>query len=146
MLLPNQCRLGPAACLTTLLLLTPPASAARQGHHGHGPVATYYSRGDSNPRLANGSEYGSDGPWFCAVDASRRDLLNHRIRVVNRRNGRSHVFLVADLGRFPRGNVDISRGGSARLAGRGGPDSFPVEWHDLGPVRGAHGKRHKHRG
>ena len=139
---PNQCRLGTAACLTALLLLTPPASAHRS-RHGGGPVATFYSRGDSSPRLANGSEYGSDGPWFCAVDASRRSLLNHRIRVVNRRNGRSHVFLVADLGRFPRGNVDISRGGSARLTGRGGPDSFPVEWHDLGPARGARRKRHR---
>ena len=142
MLVP-QCRIGTvAAGLAAFLLLTPPASAHRS-HHGGGPVATYYSRGDSNPRLANGSEYGSDGPWFCAVDSSRRDLLNHRIRVVNKRNGRSHVFLVADLGRFPRGNVDISRGGSARLAGRGGPDSFPVEWHDLGPVRGSRGSRHR---
>ena len=110
-----------------------PASAARHGHrHGGGSTATYFSRGDSNPHLANGDYYGRSGPWFCAVDSSLRELLNHRIRVVNKRNGRSHVFLVSDLGRFSRGNVDISRGGSSRLSGRGAPDNFPVEWHDLG--------------
>lgn len=122
-------------CITVFLLLTvsPPARASRHSHHRHGSsTATYFSRGDSNPHLANGSYYGRSGPWFCAVDTSRRGLLNHRIRVVNKSNGRSHIFLVADLGRFSRGNLDISRGGSSRLSGRGGPENFPVEWHDLG--------------
>ena len=127
-----------------------PAQAARHRHSPAAPrssTATYFSRRDSNPHLANGDDYGRSGPWFCAVDRSRRNLLNHRIRVVNRRNGRSHIFLVADLGRFSRGNVDISRGGSARLSGRGGPDNFPVEWHDLGiaPQAEAHQRSESHR-
>ncbi len=134
------------APLAALLVTAPlPAQAARQRHHPHsGSTATYYNRGDSNPHLANGDYYGRSGPWFCAVDSSRRELLNHHIRVVNKRNGRSHVFLVADLGRFARGNVDISRGGSSRLSGRGAPDNFPVEWHDLGlaPGRAKH-KSHR---
>jgi len=141
------------ACLVTFLLLIalPPAQASCHSHHRHGSsTATYFSRGDSNPHLANGDYYGHSGPWFCAVDSSRRGLLNHRIRVVNKSNGRSHIFLVADLGRFSRGNLDISRGGSSRLSGRGGPDNFPVEWHDLGidPRLKAHrhsGKHHHHR-
>lgn len=124
-----------------------PAQAAKHGHHSHGggSTATYYSRGDSNPHLANGDYYGRSGPWFCAVDSSHRELLNHHIRVVNKRNGRSHVFLVSDLGRFARGNVDISRGGSSRLSGRGAPDNFPVEWHDLGmaPGKTKHKAHHK---
>lgn len=130
----------PAVLLTAFAVL--PAQAAR--HHSHKPggsTATYYSRGDSNPHLANGDYYGQSGPWFCAVDSSRRELLNHRIRVVNKSNGRSHVFIVSDLGRFARGNVDISRGGSSRLSGRGAPDNFPVEWHDLGMAPGH--KKHK---
>ena len=130
-------------------LVALPASAARHSHHHNnhhhsgGSTATYYSRGDSNPHLANGDYYGRSGPWFCAVDSSHRALLNHRIQVVNKRNGRSHVFLVSDLGRFSRGNVDISRGGSSRLSGRGEPDNFPVEWHDLGLASG-HSKHKRH--
>ncbi len=132
-------RIAPVVLLTFATL---PAQAARHHHSRHGSTstATYYSRGDSNPHLANGDYYGRSGPWFCAVDSSRRDLLNHRIRVINKRNGLSHVFLVSDLGRFSRGNVDISRGGSSRLSGRGAPDNFPVEWHDLGPVPGHAGR------
>lgn len=126
---------APAALMLTLAVL--PAQAARHKSQRHGgSTATYYSRGDSNPHLANGDYYGRSGPWFCAVDSSHRELLNHHIRVVNKRNGRSHVFLVSDLGRFARGNVDISRGGSSRLSGRGAPDNFPVEWHDLGIAPG----------
>ena len=129
-------------CLALPSLLAAARPAAASHHSRRSATATFYRRGDSNPHLANGDDYGSHGPWFCAVDESRRSLLNHRIRVVNTRNGRSHIFLVADLGRFPRGNVDISRGGSARLSGRGGPDSFPVEWHDLGLAPGR--KPHRH--
>lgn len=126
-----------AALAALPLFAALPAQAAKHGHHPHGgSTATYYSRGDSNPHLANGDYYGRSGPWFCAVDSSHRELLNHHIRVVNKRNGRSHVFLVSDLGRFARGNVDISRGGSSRLSGRGAPDNFPVEWHDLGMAPG----------
>lgn len=129
------------AVLPSLFAVTGPAEAA--SHHGHhGATATFYRRSDSNPHLANGDYYDSHGPWFCAVDESRRGLLNHRIRVVNTQSGRSHVFLVSDLGRFPRGNVDISRGGSSRMCGRGGPNSFPVEWHDLGL---APGRKHPRR-
>lgn len=124
-------------CLALPSLLTAARPAEASSHRRHpAATATFYRRSDSDPHLANGDYYGSHGPWFCAVDESRRSLLNHRIRVVNTQNGRSHVFLVADLGRFPRGNVDISRGGSSRLSGRGGPDSFPVEWHDLGLAPG----------
>lgn len=143
----NQCCLPsktfPLVLFAALAAL--PASAARHGHHHHGggSTATYFSRGDSNPHLANGDYYGRSGPWFCAVDSSHRELLNHRIRVVNTRNGRTHVFLVSDLGRFSRGNVDISRGGSSRLSGRGAPDNFPVEWHDLGLASG-HSKHKAH--
>jgi hypothetical protein len=134
-------------CLAFPLLLTAPkpaeASHSYSSHHSRrSATATFFRQGDSNPRLANGDYYGSAGPWFCAVDESRRGLLNHRIRVVNRQNGRSHIFLVADLGRFPRGNVDISRGGSSRLSGRGGPDNFPVEWHDLGLAPSQRGQKH----
>ncbi len=138
----NQC---PAlVCLTLPLLLAAPqrASASHHSRSRHSATATFYRRSDSNPHLANGDYYGSAGPWFCAVDESRRGLLNHRIRVVNTQNGRSHIFLVADLGRFPRGNVDISRGGSSRMCGRGGPDSFPVEWHDLGLAPGRSPRHH----
>ncbi len=148
MRVPNQCCLQsktfPLVLFAALAAL--PASAARHGHHpgSGGSTATYYSRGDSNPHLANGDYYGRSGPWFCAVDSSRRGLLNHRIRVVNKSNGRSHVFLVSDLGRFSRGNVDISRGGSSRLSGRGAPDNFPVEWHDLG-LAPSHSKHKAHR-
>ncbi len=153
-MLAQQC---PAlVCLALpLLLITPkPAEASRRSPHHHrspraarhhrSATATVYRESDSDPHLANSGYYGSAGPWFCAVDQSRRGLLNHRISVVNTQNGRSHVFLVSDLGRFPRGNVDISRGGSARLSGRGGPDSFPVEWHDLGLAPGhKHHRRHR---
>ena len=128
--------------LPLLLVLPRPAAASHHSHHG--ATATFYRRSDSNPHLANGDYYGASGPWFCAVDESRRSLLNHRIRVVNTQNGRSHIFLVSDLGRFSRGNVDISRGGSSRLSGRGGPDSFPVEWHDLGLAPGRHSRRQPH--
>ena len=131
-------------CLAGSALLTLPRPSLASRHcHSRSATATFFRRGDSNPHLANGDEYGSAGPWFCAVDQSRRGLLNHRIRVTNTQNGRSHVFLVSDLGRFPRGNVDISRGGSVRLSGRGGPDSFPVEWHDLG-LSSKH-RRHRRR-
>ncbi len=127
-------------CLALPSFLAVARLAEASSHHSRrSATATFYRKSDSDPHLANGDYYGSHGPWFCAVDKSRRSLLNHRIRVVNTRNGRSHIFLVADLGRFPRGNVDISRGGSSRLCGRGGPDSFPVEWHDLGLAPG-----HKH--
>ncbi len=132
-----------AACAAFLLLLAAVLPAHASRHRLHSSTATFFSQGDSNSHLANGDYYGRSGPWFCAVDRSQRGLLNHRIRVVNKRNGRSHVFLVADLGRFSRGNLDISRGGSARLSGRGGPDNFPVEWHDLGAVTRRH--RHLHR-
>lgn len=122
---------------------------SRSSRHSRPATATFYRRGESSPHLANGDYYANDGPWFCAVDESRRGLLNHRIRVINTHNGRSHVFLVSDLGRFARGNIDISRGGSSRMMGRGGPDSFPVEWHDLGPAPGNrryHKRQHdKHR-
>ena len=141
--LSTTARALPAVLLLTLAVL--PAQAARHRSHRHGgSTATYYSRGDSNPHLANGDYYGQSGPWFCAVDSSRRELLNHRIRVINKSNGRSHVFIVSDLGRFSRGNVDISRGGSSRLSGRGTPDNFPVEWHDLGmaPGHGKHKPKH----
>ncbi len=143
---PNLCQLRVGTLLYRTLpcfvpLLFAPAAAAHHPHQARTATATFYRRSESNPHLANGDYYANSGVWFCAVDESRRSLLNHRIRVVNTRNGRSHVFLVADLGRFPRGNVDISRGGSSRLTGRGGPDSFPVEWHDLGF---APGSRHYH--
>ncbi len=145
--LSQSCLQNKPLFLTLFAALTAlPVQAARHKHHPHsGSTATYYSRADSNPHLANGDYYGRSGPWFCAVDSSHRELLNHHIRVVNKRNGRSHVFLVSDLGRFARGNVDISRGGSSRLSGRGAPDNFPVEWHDLGmaPGRTKHKRHHK---
>ncbi|MGI4790185.1 MAG: hypothetical protein ACRYFS_15205 [Janthinobacterium lividum] len=127
------------------LVSVPKAADAHHSTHQRSAIATYYSHGDSNPHLANGDYYGSSGPWFCAVDSSRRRLLNHRIRVVNKSNGLSHIFLVADLGRFSRGNIDISRGGSSRMTGRGGPDSFPVEWHDLGLDPRHKRMQHRHR-
>ncbi len=135
--------------LPSLLSVARPAAASLHRRHSSA-TATFYRKSDSDPHLANGDYYGSHGPWFCAVDEARRGLLNHRIRVVNTQNGRSHIFLVADLGRFPRSNVDISRGGSSRLSGRGGPDSFPVQWQDLGLAPGrkhsrqaAHHQRHR---
>lgn len=130
----NLCRT--LFCFASLLFAA--AAAAHHARPAHNATATFYRRGDSNPHLANGDYYANNGIWFCAVDESRRGLLNHRIRVLNTRNGRSHVFLVADLGRFAHGNVDISRGGSSRLSGRGRPDSFPVTWHDLGLAPGDH--------
>ncbi len=135
----RACRALP--CFVPLLFT--PAAAAHHPRPARTATATFYRRGDSNPHLANGDYYASSGVWFCAVDESRRSLLNHRIRVINTRNGRSHIFLVSDLGRFARGNVDISRGGSSRLSGRGRPDSFPVTWHDLGLAPGGH-HYHKH--
>ncbi len=95
-----------AAAVLFLTLAVLPAQAARHRSHRHGgSTATYYSRGDSNPHLANGDYYGQSGP------------------------------------RFSRGNVDISRGGSSRLSGRGAPDNFPVEWHDLGPAPSHAGRK-----
>ena len=146
MLISTQCRV--LVCLTALLLFDS-AQSAFAHHSSHlarrsrrSATATFFRRSDSNPHLANGDYYGAAGPWFCAVDESRRRLLNHRIRVVNRQNGRSHIFLVSDLGRFSRGNVDISRGGSSRLSGRGTPNNFPVEWLDLGLAPRHSRKRH----
>jgi hypothetical protein len=115
-------------------------------HHAGPAVATYYNIGDSNPKLANGDSYGVNHDFFCAVDNSKRRLLNHDIDVVNKATGRHHRFLVADVGDFDPRNLDLSRRGSEYMnmpSRHGSPDNFRVEWRDCG-INAAAASRHGH--
>lgn len=103
--------------------LPPPATLVRHYRH-HSPdgfqTATYYTRGDSNPHLADGSYYGDHGPLFCAAPSNVP--LGSVLRLHNPRTGRTIRVVVRDR---CRDHVDLSRGAFIRLGGRGG--RVPIE-------------------
>lgn len=124
---------------------TPPATVVlAHRHHSHrshgGGYATYYTRGDSNPHLADGSYYGANGPLFCA--APRSVPLGTVLRVHSPTTGRTIRVVVRD--RCPD-HIDLSRGAFQRLGGRGGHVAIEtsVEGHG-GKGRAKHRRSRRH--
>ena len=122
-----------------LITATPPTATNVLAHrrharsHGSG-YATYYTRGDSDPHLADGSYYGANGPLFCA--APRSIPLGTVLRIHSPTTGRTIRVVVRD--RCPD-HVDLSRGAFQRLGGRGGHVAIETS------VEGHGAKRHRSR-
>lgn len=95
------------ACAIALILLQRPA-AAESG------IASVYGRGDgyAGRRTASGERMAPG-----ALTAAHRRLpFGARVRVLNRRNGRSVVVRINDRGPFVRGRViDLSPAGARAL-------------------------------
>jgi peptidoglycan lytic transglycosylase len=95
-------RLAPAICGASMLLAFSPLAHAQLG------MASIYSGG----RTASG-EHTSAG----SLTAAYRTLpFGTRVRVVNRRNGRSVIVRINDRGPFVRGRIiDLTRAGAHAL-------------------------------
>lgn len=110
-------RLAAALCgVSTMLAFAPPA-------HAQSGIASIYSGG----RTANGERASPHG-----LTAAHRSLpFGTRVRVVNRRNGRSVVVRINDRGPFIRGRIiDLTPAGARALGFSG---LTPVE---VVPLRG----------
>ena len=106
-------RLGAALCGATLLLALTPAANAQSGM-----ASVYATHGG---RTADG-EHVSPG----ALTAAHRSLpFGTRVRVTNKRNGRSVVVRINDRGPFVRGRVIDLTPAAARAIGMSG--LAPVE-------------------
>jgi rare lipoprotein A len=106
-------RLGAALCGATMLLAFTPAANAQSGM-----ASVYAAHGG---RTADG-ERASPG----ALTAAHRTLpFGTRVRVINKRNGRSVVVRINDRGPFVRGRVIDLTPAAARTIGMDG--LAPVE-------------------
>jgi len=109
-------RLAAALCGVSTLLAFSPVAHAQSG------IASIYSGG----RTANGEHASAHG-----LTAAHRSLpFGTRVRVVNRRNGRSVVVRINDRGPFVRGRIiDLTPAGAHALGFSG---LARVEVHPLG--------------
>ena len=95
-------RLAAALCGVSTLLAFAPVAHAQSG------IASIYSGG----RTANGEHASARG-----LTAAHRSLpFGTRVRVINRRNGRSVVVRINDRGPFVRGRIiDLTPAGARAL-------------------------------
>lgn len=119
----------------------PPATvvlAHHRKHRSHGSgYATYYTKGDSNPHLADGTYYGDNGPMFCA--APRSIPLGTVLRIHSPTTGKTIRVVVRD--RCPD-HVDLSRGAFQRIGGRGGHVAIETHVESRGKGRVSSSKKH----
>jgi rare lipoprotein A len=105
--------LGRAATLVTIALVGANMSAAAAEHKSHqfSGVAAFYDRHYTG-RTANGSRYNPD-----LFTAAHRTLpFGTRVRVTDRRTGRSVEVVITDRGPFNRGRVlDLSLAAAKQL-------------------------------
>ena len=110
-------RLAAIAAAMTIACVASPASA-RTDHGMRGPsgMASWYGPGFHGRRTASGERFNTH-----AFTAAHRTLpFGTRVRVVNRRNGRSVVVRINDRGPFVRGRIiDLSKS-AARTIGLNG--------------------------
>jgi len=94
--------------------------STRVGRSAGSGIASYYSQGQ---RTASGARFNPS-----AMTAAHRSLpFGTKVRVTNRRNGRSVVVTINDRGPFIRGRViDLSRG-AASVIGMTGAGLAPVK-------------------
>ena len=94
--------------------------STRVGRSAGSGIASYYSQGQ---RTASGARFNPS-----AMTAAHRSLpFGTKVRVTNRRNGRSVVVTINDRGPFIRGRViDLSRG-AAQVIGMTGAGLAPVK-------------------
>ncbi|WP_082673977.1 septal ring lytic transglycosylase RlpA family protein [Thiohalocapsa sp. ML1] len=100
--------MGCAALLLALSSMLSPAPALAAGEG----MASYYGAGFHGRRTASGQRFDQH-----AMTAAHRTLgFGTRVRVTDKRTGRSVVVTINDRGPFKRGRIiDLSRGAAQRL-------------------------------
>jgi rare lipoprotein A len=103
-----------ALALSTVTVFASVAAEAAERRHGHSGMASHYSH--AGRKTANGERANPRG-----MTAAHRTLpFGTRVRVTNKRNGRSVVVRINDRGPFVRGRVIDLTTSAARAIGFSG--------------------------
>ncbi len=135
MALPILCAMALAGCTASYPRFTPRDKAAVNSRdpaaHELEGVASYYADEFNGRRTANGELYDMN-----ALTAAHRSLpFNTRVRVTNRRNGRSVIVRINDRGPFKDDRViDVSLAAAKQLGMIGhGTAGVDLEILEMGP-------------
>ena len=99
-----------ASTLSMGTIVAPTVSVARQAHVSG--AASYYGKRFHGRRTANGERFNMN-----AMTAAHKSLpFGTKVRVTNRRNGKSVVVRINDRGPYHGGRIiDLSRAAAARI-------------------------------